>query len=322
MGNVVVLNNYQMIRSAGRHYRIVCMTGEKRGEVYYIKSKRILLGRSEKVDITVYDQQSSREHAEIVMLGSDCVITDLNSNNGVVVNGKKIKQIRLKTRDRIIIGKTVYKYEIIDNSAAETGTSLPGRVDQKEDQQSIGHSKKSNKKNLVIIMVLIAVVFLFLPGEDQNDKNELDQSNRKKVVERTDDPFGKEKVRKWSEKEKELKFRLDTIMQRGTRELREGNYYRAIAEFDLALIVDPQNPRALAYRRKTKDLQDKEIASYFEHAIRDFESYNHRQAAKRYCQIIKILEDFPEDERLKSARKGLERIAGILGKNEDVVNCN
>ena len=159
MGNVVVLNNYQLIKSPGRHHRIVCMTGEKRGEVYYIKSKRILMGRSKQADIIIYDLQSSREHAEISLLGNNYVLTDLGSNNGVVVDGRKIKQRKLRNKDRIIIGKTVYKYEIVNVKDKQLGALLPAGKSSSEEQLSLAPPKKKNKN--ILILVSVVVVFYY-----------------------------------------------------------------------------------------------------------------------------------------------------------------
>ena len=315
MGNVVVLKNYQLTKEAGQHHRIVCMTGERRGEVYYIRSKRVLLGRSKDADIPIYDAQSSREHAELSKVGPTYIITDLKSNNGVVVNGQKIKQTRLKSRDRIIIGKTVYKYEIINIREEKLSVINPG-----EDQTGAPEIKEEGKKKskAIVVLVAIAAAMFFLFEEEGTDTNK----PKKKQLIRSNGQTREIKKVKESKQEKEVKKRLDTIMQKGIRELREGNYYRAISEFSLALIIDPQNSRGLAYKRKAKDLQDKEISSYFDQASRDIENYNNYQAIKNYCQVIKILEDFPEDDRRKSAEESLAELADREGGNESAINCN
>ena len=310
MNNVIVLKNYQSIKESGRHYRIICMTGEKRGEVYYIRSNRILMGRNKNADITVYDSQSSREHIELSKLGSEYIITDLKSNNGVIVNGKKVKQTQLKTKDRIIIGKTVYKYEIVDIEESE---DLPQNV---EESNSITVKDKKNKNVLFLVLIVIALFFLLDGGDNTSNKPITSVLNQEENL------FSKERTRNLSSKENKEKKKIDTIMHRGVRELREGNYYRAISEFNLAIIVDSQNSRAITYKRKAKDLQDKEIESYFNQAIRNFENYHYHQVIKDYCQIIKILEDFPEDERRKSAEENLIHLVEKFGVDEDAVNCN
>ena len=311
MDNVVVLKNYQYPEEKGCHYRIICMTGKKRGEVYYIKSKRILLGRSRDADIMVYDSQSSREHAELSRVGPNYILTDLNSNNGIFVNGKKINQVSLKTKDRIIIGKTIYKYEIIDVE----GNDLIEEVQVKKEDDVI-KEEKGKKKGLFLLVLLASVAFFTL--EEDGSKNK--KVSPKKVTNISSRSVPKQRL-KLSKEDKELEYRLSTIIQRGIRELREKNYYRAIWEFNLALIVDPKSPRALAYRQKAKGLLDKEIESYFDQAARDFSSFHYDKAIKNYCQIIKIMEDSKEDERYKSAKENLEKLVTKFGVRKSAIDC-
>ena len=48
------------------------------------------------------DIKSSREHAEIAQVGKDYNVTDLESQNSVVVNDLKIKQHTLNEGDKVI----------------------------------------------------------------------------------------------------------------------------------------------------------------------------------------------------------------------------
>ena len=314
MGNVVVLKDYQYPAEKGCHYRIICMTGGKKGEVYYIKSKRVLLGRSRDADIMVYDSQSSREHAELSRVGSDYILTDMSSNNGIFVNGKKINQVSLKNKDRIIIGKTIYKYEVIDVE----GNDLIEKEQVKKEENVI-NEEKGKKKVFFLLALLAGVAFLTLKDGEKNKK-----VSPKKVINISSRPVQKQKQKqkqKLSKQDEELEYRLNTVIQRGIRELREKNYYRAIWEFNLALIVDSKSPRAIAYRQKAKGLLDKEIESYFDQAARDFSSFHYDKAIKNYCQIIKIMEDSKEDERYKSAKENLEKLVTKFRVRKNAIDC-
>lgn len=316
MGNVVVLKNYQLVKGSGRHHRIICMTGERRGEVYYIKSKRVLLGRSKQADIAIYDSQSSREHAELSRVGSDYILTDLNSNNGVIVNGRKAKQVQLKTKDRIIIGKTVYKYEVIDIDDDDRTGQLRINQEEKAEQPALKSQKGKKRKGPILLVLLGAILFLTLEEDRPQNKKVLP-----KRINGVNSKWAQIQVQRQSKQDEKMRNRLNTIMQRGIRELREKNYYRAINEFNLALIIDPKGPRALTYKRKAKDLLDKDIEAYFDQAARDFASFNHDKMIKNYCQIIKILEDFPEDERYKSAQENLEQLVKKFGVKKSAIDC-
>jgi Protein of unknown function (DUF3662)/FHA domain len=65
-----------------------------------------VIGRSKDSDIRLSDPNVSRRHAEIRQDGSTYVIVDLDSTNGVSVNGRSVKRAKLDDEDRITLGST------------------------------------------------------------------------------------------------------------------------------------------------------------------------------------------------------------------------
>jgi hypothetical protein len=64
-----------------------------------------ILGRSSDCHVTIEDPLVSRHHARIVLEGDRAVLYDLNSRNGVKVNGSGVKEpVELKDGDRLRIG--------------------------------------------------------------------------------------------------------------------------------------------------------------------------------------------------------------------------
>jgi len=65
----------------------------------------IRIGRSDMCHITLDDALASREHAEIRLAPGGAHIRDLQSRNGVLVNGVRIQaEVQLNDRDRVRIG--------------------------------------------------------------------------------------------------------------------------------------------------------------------------------------------------------------------------
>jgi len=63
------------------------------------------VGRAQDSDIIIDDPFMSSKHALITKRGRKLFIQDLNSTNGTIVNGKKIRRTKmLKENDEIIIG--------------------------------------------------------------------------------------------------------------------------------------------------------------------------------------------------------------------------
>jgi hypothetical protein len=76
------------------------------GRKHEVTSPKVVLGRSREADIRVADVNVSRRHAELRQEGAGYWIVDLDSTNGVEVNGKRIDRARLRDGDRITIGAT------------------------------------------------------------------------------------------------------------------------------------------------------------------------------------------------------------------------
>jgi hypothetical protein len=76
-------------------------------------TKRVTrLGRSRDCDIVVDDQNVSRRHAEIRHVGIEYVIVDLDSTNGVEVNGDLVTRHALADGDEVMLGTTSLRVEL------------------------------------------------------------------------------------------------------------------------------------------------------------------------------------------------------------------
>jgi len=78
---------------------------------FKIDQNEIIIGRDPGSAIQIDNIAISREHACIVKGSNDYFIEDMNSKNGIFINGKKITKKFLKTNDEITIGK--YSLQII-----------------------------------------------------------------------------------------------------------------------------------------------------------------------------------------------------------------
>jgi pSer/pThr/pTyr-binding forkhead associated (FHA) protein len=65
-----------------------------------------VIGRSKDCDIQVNDPNVSRRHAEVRRAGDSYVLVDLDSTNGVEVNGKRVNGVDLSDGSRFTIGST------------------------------------------------------------------------------------------------------------------------------------------------------------------------------------------------------------------------
>lgn len=76
------------------------------GERREIDKRRVLIGRSRECDVQLGDSNVSRRHAEVRQEGASYWIVDLDSTNGIEVNGRRLKRAKLEDGDRLVLGST------------------------------------------------------------------------------------------------------------------------------------------------------------------------------------------------------------------------
>ena len=80
---------------------------------YYINKEEVFIGRDpNRCQIILDDPESSQVHAVIRRKGTFCEIEDLNSTNGVILNGARINQSLLSNKDEFLIGSTSFRLVI------------------------------------------------------------------------------------------------------------------------------------------------------------------------------------------------------------------
>jgi hypothetical protein len=76
------------------------------GQVKRVDKRRVVLGRSRDCDIQVEDPNVSRRHAELRQEGAAYWVVDLDSTNGIEVNGRRVKRAKLEPGDTFTVGST------------------------------------------------------------------------------------------------------------------------------------------------------------------------------------------------------------------------
>jgi hypothetical protein len=82
------------------------------GRATVLGGSGVTLGRSRECDVVVSDENASRKHAQVCPSGSQWIVRDLGSTNGVKVNGQRIRDARpLRDGDTIQIGLSEITFE-------------------------------------------------------------------------------------------------------------------------------------------------------------------------------------------------------------------
>jgi pSer/pThr/pTyr-binding forkhead associated (FHA) protein len=117
---------------------------------YPLNKERMTIGRKEHNDIAIDNLAVSGEHAAIVTILHDSFLEDLDSTNGLEVNGTPTKKHFLQNNDVIGIGKYKLKYIsdlVTQTSSADFEKTMVMRSSVK--QASHGESKPAETPGLV-----------------------------------------------------------------------------------------------------------------------------------------------------------------------------
>ena len=79
---------------------------EVNGRKHELDDVETTIGRSKECDIQLPDPNVSRKHAEVRQEGAAYWAIDLDSTNGMEVNGRRLKRAKLRQGDTITVGST------------------------------------------------------------------------------------------------------------------------------------------------------------------------------------------------------------------------
>jgi len=89
----------------------VLVRQEGGAEVMYPIGRHTTIGRTAENDIQIDTTFISRHHAVLLSGPDACIVEDLNSTNGVLVNGRRVGRQVLRDGDTLTIGKTEFRYQ-------------------------------------------------------------------------------------------------------------------------------------------------------------------------------------------------------------------
>ena len=89
--------------------RQVTGPGAKREVV--LSRPKMVIGRSKAADVTVDSPELSRHHVVLERDGHETVVTDLDSRNGLYLNGIRIHACVLRAGDAIQLGNVTFIYQ-------------------------------------------------------------------------------------------------------------------------------------------------------------------------------------------------------------------
>lgn len=306
--------------------RIEILKGKDSGSQFRITGDRVLFGRSNDVDVIVDDKVVSRHHAELVRIGTSFLIKDLNSSNGVFVNGQKILEHYLGNEDVFSIGNHMYRYieveaKITAQSTAicvKEGNTIPGisnsplsaNLEVPKMQTGVANKKRLIMYGALCLFVLFLVILMLSGDEGQKKPGQKDLTttqdispNSKDLELKDEDETKQTYVRQIADEDKEVFERANQFYFEGRREFRLKNYSRALDLFRKAMMLYHSHEKSNYYIKMT-NIKIKEGSELeLKLGLKMLEQKRYDDAIRHFDEAININARDPESKYIKEAEK-------------------
>lgn len=126
---------------SGLRSRALSKYALREGQVEHKLSKaQVILGRGSGADLALAGPLVSRRHAELAYAEGGLLVTDLESRNGVFVNGRKIENsVLLRVGDTLAVGENAFVLvEFQDPAARRSATVSDVRAIRESDRIPVG----------------------------------------------------------------------------------------------------------------------------------------------------------------------------------------
>ncbi|MFZ5446809.1 MAG: FHA domain-containing protein [Myxococcota bacterium] len=84
--------------------------GPGQGTRFELDQNELIIGRGDKATLVLESEEVSRQHARLTRLEGEYTIEDLESRNGIVLNGLKVHSAVLRDGDQVQLGDVVLSY--------------------------------------------------------------------------------------------------------------------------------------------------------------------------------------------------------------------
>jgi pSer/pThr/pTyr-binding forkhead associated (FHA) protein len=101
--------------------RLVVMTPPIAGQEFLLDRASVVIGRTQENDVVLNHKSISRHHAKIIRDGDRYVVVDLESANGVRVNGAEYERVELQSGDVLELGHVRLRFAAADDASAFDG---------------------------------------------------------------------------------------------------------------------------------------------------------------------------------------------------------
>ena len=140
--------------------RLVMTGGPAPGAEFSLSQSKLRIGRDEQLEIWVNHKSISREHAELRVQDNGVTIFDLDSANGVRVNGRDTARAELQPGDIVEVGEVKFRYVPSQDAHSFDADTTDVDVDVDVEVAVISEPPVAKRAPVVAFGTLIAIVLI------------------------------------------------------------------------------------------------------------------------------------------------------------------
>lgn len=229
---------------------LLVLQGEEEGREIELIPDHVSVGRGADNDLVLPDIACSRRHAVFQRRGQTLSISDLDSGNGTLVNGQRIKEIELQDGDEIQLGTTVLQLIWPQDEPAvarQPGSTVTGARNYAGSATGgrLGELLADPRRRKLLVfggggvlgLLLVLLVVKLVSGPGSNSRPTNAELKRQQM--------------------REKKRAFDRHFEKTKKLIDEMKWQEAALEIQLALKLQPSNSLLLEY----KAFVEKEIAA-------------------------------------------------------------
>lgn len=90
---------------------VTVVDSKRKKQTFPLREKPIIVGRSKKAHVVIQDEMTSSQHLAIYLKEGAVYVKDLDSKNGIFLNGIKVLKQRMYIEDKVKLGDTMLYFE-------------------------------------------------------------------------------------------------------------------------------------------------------------------------------------------------------------------
>jgi pSer/pThr/pTyr-binding forkhead associated (FHA) protein len=100
----------QLNSSPRRSHRLEQTAGPGSPATFELSADSLVIGRGRAADLKVHSEDLSRTHARLIRIDDEYTLEDLDSRNGVFLNGLRVHAAVLRDGDQVQLGDIIFRY--------------------------------------------------------------------------------------------------------------------------------------------------------------------------------------------------------------------